>query len=156
MKTALLLFLFRGFSQALLRYNWHKTLCKFKVYNVMIWYMYMLWNNDHNKVSWHIYHLTSLLCVCIYVVRTFKIYSLINFQLYSTVLTIVTTLRYIPQTYSFYNWKFISFDLLSQFPHPHQTLAGTSLLCFFELSFLYFKYKWNLMVIVFLCLTYFT
>ena len=33
---------------------WHKTditLCKFKVYSVMIWYRYILWNVYHNKVN---------------------------------------------------------------------------------------------------------
>lgn len=28
------------FSPALLRYNWHLTLWKFKVYSMVIWYMY--------------------------------------------------------------------------------------------------------------------
>lgn len=36
---------------ALLRYNWHTTLCKFKVYNVMVWYTHILQNVYHNKVS---------------------------------------------------------------------------------------------------------
>ena len=30
-------------SPALLKYNWYVTLCKFELYNVMIWYI--LWNN---------------------------------------------------------------------------------------------------------------
>lgn len=33
-------------------------LCKFKVYNVTVWYAYLLWNVYHNKVSEYIYHLT--------------------------------------------------------------------------------------------------
>ena len=36
---------------ALLRYNWHVTLCKFKVYSVMIWITYILQNDYHNNVS---------------------------------------------------------------------------------------------------------
>ena len=39
-----------SFPLALLRYNWHITLCKLKIQNVMIWYMYLLWNNYRNKV----------------------------------------------------------------------------------------------------------
>ena len=33
---------------AILRYNWHITLCKFKVANMLIWYMYISWN--HSKM----------------------------------------------------------------------------------------------------------
>ena len=49
--------------------------------------------------------------------RTFKIYSLSNFQIYNEVLVdIVTTLYIISQiTYLFYNWKFEPFDHLSSF-----------------------------------------
>ena len=36
---------------ALLRYNWHKTLCKFKACNVTISCRYILQNDYHNKVS---------------------------------------------------------------------------------------------------------
>ena len=42
----LLLFFFPA-----LRYNQHITFCKFKVYNVIIWYTYMLQNDCHNKVG---------------------------------------------------------------------------------------------------------
>ena len=38
-------------SQALLRYNWHTTLCKFNIYNLMIWQTCMLQNYYHIKVS---------------------------------------------------------------------------------------------------------
>ena len=36
---------------ALLRYNWHKPLCKFKACNMMIWCRYILQKAYHNKVS---------------------------------------------------------------------------------------------------------
>ena len=36
---------------SLLRYNRHITFCMFKAYNMMIWYCYILWNDDHNMVS---------------------------------------------------------------------------------------------------------
>lgn len=32
---------------ALLKYNWHITLHKFKVYDMMVWYMYKLLNDYH-------------------------------------------------------------------------------------------------------------
>lgn len=36
---------------ALLRYNWIITLCKFKEYNIMIWYMFILQHDYHHRVS---------------------------------------------------------------------------------------------------------
>lgn len=36
---------------ALSRYNWHITLFKYKLDNVLIWYLYILQNDYHNKVS---------------------------------------------------------------------------------------------------------
>ena len=46
----------------------------FMVYSVIFWYMYTLWNNQHNQANWYIHHLTVILYVC--VLRTFQIYSL--------------------------------------------------------------------------------
>ena len=41
-----------------------RALCKLKVYS-MIWYMYVLQNVGHNKVSEHILHLTEFsFCCC--------------------------------------------------------------------------------------------
>ena len=40
-----------SFFPALLRYNWRIIPWKFKVYNVMVWYTYVLWNVYHNKIS---------------------------------------------------------------------------------------------------------
>ena len=45
-----------SFSLALLRYNWHIMLCV-KLHNVMIWYMYILWN-DYHKFGLGIYCIT--------------------------------------------------------------------------------------------------
>ena len=39
------------FHPELLRFNWHIIFCKFKLYNVMNWYVCILWNCYHNKVS---------------------------------------------------------------------------------------------------------
>ena len=36
-----------SFTEMLMTYN----ICKFKAYDVLIWYMYVLWNHYHNKVS---------------------------------------------------------------------------------------------------------
>lgn len=44
--TANILFVF-----AALRYIWHITLCKLKVYNVMIWYIHISQNNYHLNTS---------------------------------------------------------------------------------------------------------
>ena len=96
-------FTFSPFLSIPLRYHWHMTLYKFKVYNMMIWYMYILWNNYHNKDGLHIHHLALLLCECVWysycvsvcvsvcVVGTCKIYSLSNL-VYNIVLTTVTML----------------------------------------------------------------
>ena len=78
-------------SSVLLRYNWHITLCKFKVYNMVIWYMYTFC-----KLITGIRLVNTSTTSCNYLfceVRTFKIYSLSNFRVYNTVLlTIVTKL----------------------------------------------------------------
>ena len=66
-----------------MRYIWHIISYNFKVYNIRIWYMYILWNDHHNKLV-NIYHLTWLEFLFLLVIRTFKIYSFSNFQIYST------------------------------------------------------------------------
>ena len=48
------------------------------------------------------------------IMRTVRVYSPSNFQVYNTVLTIVAMLNY---TYLFYNWRFVPFDPL----HPSQS-----------------------------------
>ena len=40
------IYLFQQFFFFKLRYNWHITLCKFKVYNVLIWHIYILHYNS--------------------------------------------------------------------------------------------------------------
>lgn len=39
------------FSQFYWGNNWHITLHKFKIYNMLIWYTYIFWNNYHHSVS---------------------------------------------------------------------------------------------------------
>ena len=41
------------FTPALLRYNWHITLCKFKLSNVLIWHTYIL-QNAYNLALYNI------------------------------------------------------------------------------------------------------
>ena len=78
---------------ALLRYNWHMTLYNFKMYYVRIWFMYILWNDTrkglvNTSVSSHSYKFFLE-------VKTFKIYSFSNFQIYNTVLLTMVVLFYI-------------------------------------------------------------
>ena len=63
-----------SFFLVLLRY-WRITLCKFKVYNVMIWHTSILWNTLTLKLvnTFITSHSSHLVYMC--VVRTFKIYS---------------------------------------------------------------------------------
>ena len=42
---------------ALLRYNWQKKVYIFKVYDVVIWYIYTLWNDSHIPANEHSHHL---------------------------------------------------------------------------------------------------
>ena len=45
-------------------YNWHITLYRFKVYSVMVWYMFILWNNYSRLVNPSIIsHSYNALCV---------------------------------------------------------------------------------------------
>ena len=81
------------FPPALLRYNWHITLHKFKVYSVMIWCTYRSQNIYHDKVSYHILHPRNYYFVV--VVRRCKVYSLCNFHVYITVLLTLATTLYI-------------------------------------------------------------
>ena len=57
-------------------------------------------------------HMVTVFCL---VMRTFKFYSLSNFQIYTTVLVSIVTIVYIISpaliTYLFYNWEFIPFDV---------------------------------------------
>ena len=46
--------------------------------------------------------------MCVRVVRTFKVYSLSNFQIYNTVT--LTVVHYTLSTYLSCNWKFVPFD----------------------------------------------
>ena len=78
---------------------------------------------------------------------------------YNTVLLTVINTLYIrfPRTYSFYNWKFISFDQHAPIPSPPSPGNHCSSLSFYEFGFFGFHiYKRDHTVFVFLWLPYFT
>ena len=122
----------------LLRYNWYITLLK--VYNIMIWSIYLLQNDYHNNILVvNILHLTYLYVFFLYV--NFKIYSLSNFQIYNTQLLTLVTMVYITSQ----NIYFITGSLccLTTFtPFPLTLASDQSDLCFFKFSF----YRFHLFV----------
>ena len=75
----------------------------------------------------------------------FKIYSLINFQIYSTVLLTIVAMLYIPNPwpiYLFYNYlfcnrKFVHFDSFHSFCPPHPPLLVTTDLFYVSESLFY-------------------
>ena len=47
-----------------MKYDWLTILYQFQIYNTVIWYSYMLWNDHHYRSSYHIYlHVTILLTI---------------------------------------------------------------------------------------------
>lgn len=66
--------------------------CKFKVYNVMVWYTYILRHDYRGNVNTFI---TSHNYFFVCVMRTFMIYSLNNFQVYNAVLLTMFTMLFI-------------------------------------------------------------
>ena len=127
---------------AQLRYNGKTTLSRFKVYNVMIRYMYIFSHDYHNQVSYYICHLTvAIVFLIMRVVRAFLIYSFSNFQVYHTVSLTVVTILYVrsPELiYSTYNWKFVPFGYLH--PHDRQSTVSMSLLIINIFAFLFLTY----------------
>ena len=49
----------------LLGHNWYMTLCKFEMYTMLIWYIYIWQNDGHLHFSWHltVSHKYHFLCV---------------------------------------------------------------------------------------------
>ena len=92
----------------------------------MIWYMYKLWKDCHNKFSSH--PSPPIAANCFFLPkRTSKIYSGSNFQLHKRVLLAIITVLYISSPVLIYlsNWKFVHFDSVHSFfpapsPHPWQ------------------------------------
>lgn len=69
-------------------------------------------------------------------IRTFKVYSPVNFQIYNTVLLTVVIVLYLHPQVSFYNWKFVPFSHLYPF-HPPLSLKILLLILIFAPKFLY-------------------
>ena len=70
------------------------------------------------------------MCVCVCVLRTFKIYSLSNFQVYITIWLIIVTVQYIrsPELIHLITGSLYPLTNVSPFPPNPQALAITSLL----------------------------
>lgn len=80
--TFMYLYIFNLIFSGLLRYTWPTTIGKFKVYNMLIWYILnILQNVNHCSISCNT-SMTSHNCHFFLVVITFRIYSLSTFQLY--------------------------------------------------------------------------
>ena len=96
--------------------------------------------------------ITSHIYYYIFVVKTFKIYSLSNFHIYNTVLSVITMLYTSdPQlihliTGSLSVWP----TFLHAISQPSQPLVTTILDCFCEFEFLDLTYRWYYTVAVFL------
>ena len=74
----------------------------------MIWYLYILQNDHHNKSIQHpSHHIDTIFFL---MMRIFKIYSLSNFQIYISINDSHYATHYIPMTDVFNNWKFVAFD----------------------------------------------
>lgn len=67
--------------------------------------------------------------------RTFKIYSLSNFQMYNIALLAIATILYLhAQDLKILHWEFVSFDHLTHFP-PSSSGNHRSVFCFYEFGY---------------------
>lgn len=74
-----------------LRYNWHVTSSKFKMYNMLIWYVYLLqydYDCSNTSVTSHNYNF-------FFAMGTIKIQSLSNFEIYNTISLSIFMMPYI-------------------------------------------------------------
>ena len=132
------------FPPPLLRYNWHITLCKLKVYSVLIWCIYILQNDNHHCMSYRI-HPVELLPFLFCGEDIFKSYSLSKFQVYKAVLLAIITMLHIrsPELVNFTTrsllyelvvWTMNKF-IVHYLPTPPTTLVTTILFCLSEPDF---------------------
>ena len=86
----------------------------FTAYNIMIGYMYILQNDLHHKSNCLSPHIATEIFI---VVRTFKIYSLSNFQIYNIVLLTRVTPLYTTIPGLIYNWEFVPLAIFTHLIH---------------------------------------
>lgn len=131
--------------------------CKiFKVYNVMVWYMYKLWKDSsiefiHTSISSHAY----LFFFFFGVERTFKFCFLSKFQIYNTVLSAIA-MSYIRSWDLIHNWNIVSFYKPLPIYFAPEPLTTPFLLRFYEFDFLLVCFWFHIKVIpCSICLAYF-
>ena len=81
-----------------------------------------------------------------HVMKSFKIYSFSNFQMYNTVLLSIVTMLYIKTLeHLFYNWEFVPFNTHHPFRlHSHSLpLPITNLFSVFVSCFFFFFFWWG-------------
>ena len=138
---------------ALLKYNWYIALYKWKVHDILIWYIYILKITivvlADNSIMSHNYHFffwsKHLIC------------SINNFQVHSTILSTIVTMLWNRSQELIYLVNECLYPLINISPFPPFPLGNHhSTLWFYELNYYRSHIKWDHIVFVFLCLTYFT
>ena len=137
------------FFPDLLRYNWHITLCKFKVYSVVILYVYILHNDYPSEVintfiTWHSYK-----CFWWELLKS----TLSNFQIYNTALFTMVSMLYITSSEFIHLLTGCLHPLttFTHFPYPVPPLKATNLSSVsVSLFFSDSTYKWDYIACVFL------
>lgn len=124
-----------------MKHNWHTAWYQFQVYNIEVRHLYTLQKGWHRKSSYDL--------------------SLSNMKFS------ITDYSYIPRTYSFYIWTFLSLSTLPLFcltPHPPPLAKPpicllylwACLVCSFVLLFFFFRfYKWMKSYDICLSVSYF-
>jgi hypothetical protein len=95
----------------------------------------MWWFDTHCEMNTTIKStsITTLTILCLHVCgKEFKIHSQQISSIHTLLVTKVITLCMVPRTYSFYNWKFVSFDHIVPLLHPGS--------CCFTFCFYAFNY----------------
>lgn len=113
-----------SFFSTLLKYNWHTTLCKFKMYKILIWYTYVLKNDTttvlaNTSMPSHNYSFFV-------VMKTFKMYPHSSFQVYNTLLFAIITMLYIRSLELICLITVSLYPLTSIFPFPHPLASGNT------------------------------
>ena len=122
-----------------LEYSWHTELYSFHVYNIMIWYLYILQNDHHSK-------LTSV-TICSYRIflcmSTLRIHCLSNSRIYNTNLLTILAMQYVTYPWPIY---FVTGNLFLLPPFTHFShslpppLATPNLFSIYRHGFLLFSF----------------